>query len=467
MAIEAQLFDGTIVEFPDDTDKSVIEKTVKRLTAERQPKEPEEETSNLRRAADMPVNFAQGVVSGVRMISDSFGADNPISKNLRGVEDYIGSLLSAQAQDNQQEIARILEEAKDKGVLDQVKDGFSAFMVAPADLMVQAFGTVIPTLVGGLAGRAIGLGARATGIGTGAAMGAGVSKGAIYDAVKDELAQTDMPKDQIEQRAILAQEYGGQNLDQILFGTALGGLAAGTGIERALLPSAVKNVMSKAAAKSATARGVGTGIVEGGTEFGQGFQEQVAQNVALQREGFDRPTFQGAFTSGTMEGLAGFGLGTGVGALSRPQPTFAPLPDTGLNVPVEPEAPFTPPAPPIAPPAPPPALSQEEIDRQASYERQMAVQNARQEQAARGNQFMTTPSPYLSQAEAAIQPGQRERAQGLAAQQFGLNVGDARAPVTEQDRINRQLAAQQQMDADRFQQQTPLPQVTPAQALPL
>jgi hypothetical protein len=469
MAIEAQLFDGTIVEFPDDTDRSVIEKTVKRLTAERQEKEPKEETSTLRRVADQPINFAQGVVSGVRAISDAFGADNPISKNLRGVEDYVGSLLSAQAQNNQQEIARIMAEAKDKGVLDQVKDGFSAFMVAPADVMVQAFGTIIPTLVGGLAGRAIGLGARATGLGTGTVMGSGITKGAIYDAVKEELAKTDMPPAQIEQRAIVAQEYGGQNLDQILMGAAFGGLGAATGIEKILLPGAVKNVMTKAASKSAIARGVGTGFVEGGTEFGQGFQEQVAQNVALQREGFDRPTFQGAFASGTMEGLAGFGLGTGVGALSRPQPTFASPPDASLNVPVEPEAPFTPPATPIAPPAPPappPALSQEEIDRQASYEQQMAVQNARQEQAARGNQFMTTPSPYLSQAEAAIQPGQRERAQGLAAQQFGLNVGDARAPVTEQDRINRQLAAQQQMDADRFQQQTPLPQITPAQALP-
>ena len=441
------------------------------LTAQSSQEKPKEETSNLRRAADMPVNFAQGVVSGVRAISDAFGADNPISKNLRGVEDYVGSLLSAQAQNNQQEIAKIMEEAKDKGVLDQVKDGFSAFMVAPADVMVQAFGTIIPTLVGGLAGRAIGLGARATGLGTGTVMGAGITKGSIYDAVKEELDKTDMPKSQIEQRAILAQEYGGQNLDQILMGAAFGGLGAATGVEKILLPGAVKNVMTKAASKSAIARGVGTGFVEGGTEFGQGFQEQVSQNVALQREGFDRPTFQGAFASGTMEGLAGLGLGTGVGALSRPQPTYTPPSDAGLNAPVEPEAPFAPPAPPIAPPAPPapppaPPMSQEAIDRQASYEQQMAVQNARQEQAERGNQFMTTPDPYLSQGEAAIQPGQRERAQGLATQQFGLNVGDARAPVNEQDRINSQLAAQQQMDADRFQQQTPQPVVTPAQALP-
>ena len=36
MAIEAQLFDGTIIQFPDDTDPSVIQQTAKRLTEERQ-----------------------------------------------------------------------------------------------------------------------------------------------------------------------------------------------------------------------------------------------------------------------------------------------------------------------------------------------------------------------------------------------------------------------------------------------
>jgi hypothetical protein len=36
MAITAQLFDGTILEFPDDTDKSVIDRTVKKVTEEKQ-----------------------------------------------------------------------------------------------------------------------------------------------------------------------------------------------------------------------------------------------------------------------------------------------------------------------------------------------------------------------------------------------------------------------------------------------
>jgi len=457
MAIEAQLFDGTIVEFPDDTDRSVIEKTVKRLTTERQPKEKE---SVLRQVADVPVGVTKGAVQGVRMIADAFGAENPISKNLRGVEDYLGGLMSAQAKDDQQEIARIMKEAEDKGVLEQVKAGIKAFTVAPVDLLSQAFGTIAPVVVGGLAGGALRIGAAATGAATGSAMGAGSIKSGIYDAVKEELSKTKMPPDQIEQRAILAQEYGGQNLDQILLGAGIGGLSAVTGAEALLIPGMVKNIAAKAAAKSTTARALGTGVKEFGTEGLQGSQQQVAQNIALQREGYDVPTFRGAVGAGTMEGLAGFGMGTGVGAFSRPEVPRETPPAQPVQEPVQvaPEA-MPEPAPPLVERYQP--LSADEA-RQQSYEQQIARQDAR----TPVRQY-TEPYPqsqFLGVGEAAIQPGQRERAQALAAQQFGLNVGEARTPITEQDRINRQLAAQQEMDADRFKQQTPRPEITPAQA---
>jgi hypothetical protein len=428
------------------------------------PKAPEPKESVLRQAADIPVNFAKGISQGVRMLSDAFGADNAVSANLRGVEDYLGNLLSAQAKNDQQAIASIFKEAEDKGVLDQVKAGLKAFATAPVDIMSQAFGTIIPTLAGGLAGKVIGIGARAAGVGTGAVMGTGAGKSAIYDAVTEELKQAGLPPEAIQQAATQAQEYGGKNLDLILANTLLGGVAAGTGIERALIPGMVKNMSANIAKRGALGRGLATGAPELLTEGAQGGTEQLSQNVALQREGFDVPTFRGVGTATTMEAVAGGVLGGGIGAFSRPQAAPVATPDDSLNAIPAQDFTVPPAAPPIVPPAP--LMSQDAIDRQASYEQQMAIQNARQEQAVRGNQFMTTPSPYLSQGEAAIQPGQRERAQGLAAQQFGLSVGDARAPITEQDRIDRQIAAQQQMDADRFQQQTPQPLITPAQALP-
>lgn len=428
--------------------------------SEGEKQKPKEKEGALRQAADVPVGVAKGAVQGVRMIADAFGAENPISKNLRGVEDYLGGLMSAQAKDDQQEIARIMKEAEDKGVLEQVKAGIKAFTVAPVDLLSQAFGTIAPVVVGGLAGGALRIGAAATGAATGSAMGAGSIKSGIYDAVKEELSKTGMPPDQIEKRAILAQEYGGENLDQILLGAGIGGLSAVTGAEALLIPGMVKNIAAKAAAKSTTARAVGTGFKEFGTEGLQGSQQQVAQNIALQREGYDVPTFRGAVGAGTMEGLAGFGLGAGVGAFSRPEVPRETLPVAPVQEPVQvaPEA-MPEPAAPIVERYQP--LSADEA-RQQSYEQQIARQDAR----TPVRQY-TEPYPqsqFLGVGEAAIQPGQRERAQGLAAQQFGLNVGEARTPITEQDRINRQLAAQQQMDADRFKQQTPRPEITPAQA---
>jgi hypothetical protein len=421
---------------------------------------PEKKEGALRQAADVPVGVAKGAVQGVRFIADAFGSENPISKNLRGVEDYLGGLMSAQAKDDQQEIARIMKEAEGKGVLEEVKAGIRSFMVAPVDILSQAFGSIAPVVVGGLAGGALRLGATATGIATGSTMGAGAIKGGIYDAVKEELSNTGMSPDQIEKRAILAQEYGGQNLDQILLGAGIGGLSAVTGAEAMLLPGIAKKIAAKAAQKSIIARAVGTGAKEFGTEFLQGGQEQVSQNVALQREGYDVPTYAGAVGAGTMEGLAGGAMGAGVGAFSRPQVSRETPPAQPVQEPVQvaPEA-MPEPAPPLVERYQP--LSADEA-RQQSYEQQIARQDAR----TPVRQY-TEPYPqsqFLGVGEAAIQPGQRERAQALAAQQFGLNVGEARTPITEQDRINRQLAAQQQMDADRFKQQTPRPEITPAQA---
>jgi hypothetical protein len=53
---------------------------------------PEKKEGVLRQAADVPVGVAKGAVQGVRFIADAFGSENPISKNLRGVEDYLGGL---------------------------------------------------------------------------------------------------------------------------------------------------------------------------------------------------------------------------------------------------------------------------------------------------------------------------------------------------------------------------------------
>jgi hypothetical protein len=296
---------------------------------------PQEEPQSgfLRQVADVPLGVAKGAVSGARMITDIFGAGNVASEALKGVEESVAGLMSAQSRNDSREISRIMKEAEDKGFLDQVLAGVKAFGVAPIDMLSQAAGTAIPTIAGGIGARVLGAGvagARAVGAGVGAGMGAGVTKGSIYEAVKEELNKTGMPADQIEARAQLAQSYGGENLDQILLGTALGGLAGTTGIEPTLAGIASKNVLTKAAAKSTAGRiGVGA-VAEAAPEFAQASQEQLAQNLALQRQGFDVPLTRGIYGAGTLEALAGAGLGAGVSALTgRPEDAKVAPPNPG------------------------------------------------------------------------------------------------------------------------------------------
>jgi hypothetical protein len=293
------------------------------------PKEPE--SGVLRQIADVPLGVAKGVTSGIRMLSDIFGADNPVSQALKGTEGYLNDLMSAQARNDQKEIARIMKEAEDKGVLDQVIAGVKAFATAPVDMLSQAAGTAIPTIAGGLAGTILKVAPKVTAGLTGVGMGTGVVKGTIYEETKQALKDAGVSEDQAEARAQLAQSYGGKNLDQILLGSALGGLTAVVGVEPAAIGALTKRILAKEAtekaaeatakeaSKSVARRAVTTGATEAGPEFLQAFQEQVASNIAQQREGLDVDAIRGAVAAGTLEGLAGAGLGAGVGAITGPR----------------------------------------------------------------------------------------------------------------------------------------------------
>ena len=312
------------------------------------PAEPRpEDQSMLRQVADVPLKVGAGLVTGVRMVADAFGADSSISKTLRGVEDEIAALYSAQSKKDSKEVARIMKEAEDKGVLDQVIAGAKAMSVAPVDILANALGTSAPAIAAGVLTTLTGgapLVATGVGLGTGAIMGAGTVKSSIYDATKQVLSEkTKMTPEQIESAAIKAQEYGGQNLDQILLGAGLGAIGARTGAEPVIARQLAKDIVgrvsaeeaaatagkqltgreaAKAAVKAATEeetkkaaeRGiVKQGAITAGKEFlgeaAEGGQEQMAQNIALQRQGFDVPTMQGVVSQATLEGLAGLGMG--------------------------------------------------------------------------------------------------------------------------------------------------------------
>ena len=150
-----------------------------------------EDQSFLRSIADVPLKIAGGAVTGVRMVADAFGAGSDISKNLRGAEDWIADLYSAQSKQDSQEVARIMKEAEDKGVADQVMAAIQAFSVAPIDTVTNALGTAAPAVIAGLAatvGAAPAVVVTGVGLGVGALMGAGTVKSAIYEATKEILA---------------------------------------------------------------------------------------------------------------------------------------------------------------------------------------------------------------------------------------------------------------------------------------
>lgn len=295
----------------------------------------------IRQAADIPVGFVKGAVGATRSVADIFGTQNIVSQSLRGIEDIAGSLLSAQAQQNQKEVSRIMEEAKDKGVWEQVLAAVEAVKTAPLDLLSQGAGSIAPMLIGGAGARLAGAGVAGTkqvvrGIGT--AMGAGATKSAIYDAVKQELGSQGFPPDVVEKAAEQAQSYG-ENFDQIALGALLGRLSSTTGAESAFMPQLMGKISQRLAEK-----GVGkftqATLGEAGTEFLQSGQEQIAQNIALQRMGVDVPTFQGAVGQGTLGAIIGGGVGAGASVISRGKPAAAPAEETPeAKAPAAPSAP--------------------------------------------------------------------------------------------------------------------------------
>jgi len=286
-----------------------------------------EDQSFFREVADVPLKIGGGAAMGVRMFADAFGADNPVSEAVGGVEDYLDSLLSAQSKQDSAEVARIMDEAKDKGVWGQVKAGLKAVSVAPIDFTASAAGTALPIIAGTILAPAAA--APAIGLGLGATMGAGVVKSAIHEAVYDEMITQGLSEEQATSAAEAAQTYGGENTDQIALGTVLGAWAARSGIEPVIAAAAARGASRKAGeklAETAVKKGLPRRVAQGAAiealpEGLQGGQEQAARNIALQREGVDVPTMQGVVSQGVLEGAAGAILGGTVGGVNTGQQT--------------------------------------------------------------------------------------------------------------------------------------------------
>ena len=277
--------------------------------------QPQEPSGILRQSADIPLKVAQGGISSVKSFTDLFGADNAMSKELAGYEKWVGSLVSAESKKDDEEIARILKDAENKGVYDKVVAGLQAFSKAPLEMTAQSAGYMIPQLAAGVLGKAAQF-TKAGIIGTqaaiGFAQGAGQAKGDIYESTLDYLRKQGVPENVANDKAIEAQATLGKNLDQILLSGGLNALASSTGAEAIATRILIKQGKE---ATGGAIKGLLKGVAaESPLEAIQSAQQEVAKNVAQQREGGDVPTFKGAIESATTGAVAGAFIGGPLGA---------------------------------------------------------------------------------------------------------------------------------------------------------
>jgi hypothetical protein len=309
----------------DDLDYGALFSGLRRQQA---PEPTDESRGVFRGAADLGLEVASGVTRGVGMLANAFGANNAVSRGTRSADEFIREYLSAQSKEDSARAAEILAAAEDEGIGAQVVAGLRAFGQAPLSMLANTVGMAAPVvataLIPGVNAAAAGTRAAAM-AGVGGAQGAGAVKGAIFEGVKSTEEQAGTSPEEAERIAEQAQSYTGPNALSIAGGAALGGLSAATGFQPAAARAIARrtgmlSLPTEQLEQSLLRRMSQGAAVEGATEFAQGGQEQYAVNVALQREGFDVPTFRGVVSQGTMEAVAGGALGAGFAAIDRPEP---------------------------------------------------------------------------------------------------------------------------------------------------
>jgi len=280
------------------------------------------------RMGDLATAFKQGVVGSAKAATDIFGAQNAASASLGATSEALQKEYSATRQAELQAQAARMKAAEASGsTLEEIKAGAQNIVEAPLQAVAQGLGSLVPyvptmffaPLAGALrlarptvaALEAISNAAPKV---LATAQGVGTVKGAVYDAVLQKETEAGVAPEVAKQKAVAAQDYFGENIDQIAFGGVLGRLAGSSGVERLLTKPGAAAAAQGLTRRIATAAGE-----EFITEAPQGGQERLAANLAQQRAGYDVPTMQGVFGAGIQEGLTGALTAGPVGALRGPQ----------------------------------------------------------------------------------------------------------------------------------------------------
>jgi len=327
MTIEAQLADGRVLEFPDGTDPSVIQTTVKRMLA---PAPAKDAGFSFK---DIGVAFGQGTVGSAEALTNVAGAGNAASQYLGDVSKSLGEQYTPERQAEMQRQQQRMKKAEESGsTFEEIKAAAQNIYEAPLQSIAQGIGSFvpyIPAIFAGPAAAALGLSSRAVAAANvvakayapvvGTAQGAGAVKGAIYSTVYKAEKESGLSESEARQKATAAQDYTGKNLDQIALGAGLGYVASKGGIEKFL----TKEGREKAAEKIIP-RVTKAVTEESVTEGAQGGQERLASNIALQRTGRDVPTFQGVGGQAAQDAII---ASLTAGAVSIPQSSKATVED--------------------------------------------------------------------------------------------------------------------------------------------
>jgi hypothetical protein len=277
---------------------------------------------------DIAKSFGIGAVGSTKALTDVAGAENVVSSKLgQGVESLQKSLTPERQAEMQRQAARMKAAEESGSILQEIKAGALNVAEAPLQSAAQAIGSFVPYLPAlfaspiatamGLTGRslsAITAVAQQAPKVIGTAQGAGAVKGSIYDGVLRAEIEAGVNPEVAKQKAEAAQSYFGGNFDQIALGAGLGLAAGSTGVEKFLTSA------GRAGAAPGVARRVaGATVAESLPEAAQGGQEKVAENIALQRAGYDVDTFKGVAGAATQEALTGALGAAPIAAMVRPE----------------------------------------------------------------------------------------------------------------------------------------------------
>jgi hypothetical protein len=335
MTIQAQLADGRVLEFPDGTDPSVIQATVKRVVSNPLAGQ---STEALESAKSAPISFgdvakslSSGVIGGGKSLVDFFGAGTGISKGLGEAQSYLQESLSPE---RKEEIARRQElqerAAKSGSLFQEAKAYIGGVTEAPIQSLAQAAGSSAPAIITSIAALpASAPAALALGVGTiakltvGAIQGVGEYKGSVFDAVKAEYMKQGKSEQEAEALALKSQEYSRDKAFEIGGSALLGALDAATGAEPSVAKAMRKASPTGTLTKEAIEKGVaalpekavkapsylgqlGRGVAtEAPLEGAQGAFGQYGENVALQQAGADVTPMQGVLGAGLRDATVG------------------------------------------------------------------------------------------------------------------------------------------------------------------